>query len=58
MYRRYRENRRRRNYERRERRGDRPRRGLTSAFRTPAAQIAVLLVVALIIFLILQSAGR
>jgi hypothetical protein len=58
MYRRYREYRRRRNYERRERRGDRPRRGLTSAFRTPAAQIAVLLVVALIIFLILQNAAR
>ena len=52
MYRRYRERRRRRNYE------DRPRRGFTSAFRTPAAQIAVLLIVALIIFLILQSAGR
>jgi hypothetical protein len=54
MYRRYRE-RRRRNYERS---GGRPRRGFTSAFRTPAAQIAVLLIVALIIFLILQSAGR
>ena len=54
MYRRYRE-RRRRNYRRNE---DRPRRGFTSAFRTPAAQIAVLLIVALIIFLILQSAGR
>jgi len=55
MYRRYKERRRRRNYERNE---DRPRRGLTSAFRTPAAQIAVLLIVALVIFLILQSAGR
>lgn len=55
MYRRYRERRRRRNYERDR---DRPRRGLTSAFRTPAAQIAVLLIVALVIFLILQSAGR
>lgn len=55
MYRRYRERRRRRNYDRRE---DRPRRGLTSAFRTPAAQIAVLLIVALVIYLILQSAGR
>jgi hypothetical protein len=54
MYRKYRERRRRRrNYE------DRPRRNFfTSMFRTPSAQIAVLLVVALIIFLILQSAGR
>ena len=52
MYRRYRERRRRRDYR------DRPRRRFTSAFRTPAAQIAVLLIVALIIFLILQSAGR
>jgi hypothetical protein len=52
MYRRYKERRRHRNYE------DRPRRGLTSAFRTPAAQIAVLIIVALIIFLILQNAGR
>ena len=52
MYRRYRERRRRRNYE------DRPRRRLTSAFRSPGAQIAVLLIVALIIYLILQSAGR
>ena len=54
MYRRYRERRRRRNYDRSE---DRPRRGLTSAFRTPAAQVAVLLIVALVIFLILQM-GR
>jgi rhodanese-related sulfurtransferase len=54
MYRRNRERRRRRNYERRE---DRGRWGLTSAFRTPAAQIAVLLVVALVVFLILQM-GR
>lgn len=52
MYRRYRERRRRRNYE------DRPRRGPTSLFRSPGAQIAVLLIVALIIYLILQSAGR
>lgn len=54
MYRRYREHRRRRrNYQ------DRPRRlGFTSAFRSPGAQIAVLLIVALIIFLILQSAGK
>jgi hypothetical protein len=52
MYRRYRERRRRRTYQ------DRPRRNLTSAFRSPAAQIAVLLIVALIIYLILQSAGR
>jgi rhodanese-related sulfurtransferase len=54
MYRRYRERRRRRNYERSD---SRSRRGLTSAFRTPAAQIAVLLIVALVIFLILQM-GR
>jgi hypothetical protein len=58
MYRRYRERyqerrrRRKRDYE------DRPRHGLTSLFRTPAAQIAVLLIVALIIYLILQSAGH
>ena len=54
MYRRYRERRRsRRHYQ------DRPRQGFfTSMFRTPRAQLAVLLVVALIIFLILQSAGR
>ena len=55
MYRRYRERRRRRNYDRRE---DRPRRGFTYAFRTPGAQIGVLLIVALIIFLILQMGGR
>jgi hypothetical protein len=55
MYRRYRERRRRRRDYR-----DRPRRrwNLTSAFSTPRTQIAVLLIVALIIFLILQSAGR
>jgi hypothetical protein len=54
MYRRYREyrRRRRRNYE------DRPRHGPTSFFRSPGAQIAVLLIVALVIYLILQSAGR
>jgi hypothetical protein len=52
MYRRYRERRRRRNYE------DRPRRGFTSLFRSPGAQIAVLLIVALIVFLILQNAAR
>jgi hypothetical protein len=52
MYRRYRERRRRRTYQ------DRPRWSLTSAFRSPAAQIAVLLIVALVIYLILQSAGR
>jgi rhodanese-related sulfurtransferase len=52
MYRRDRERRRRRrNYE------DRPRWGFTSAFRKPGAQIAVLLVVALIIYLILQMGG-
>lgn len=50
MYRRNRDERRRRrrNYE------DRPRWGLTSAFRRPSTQIAFLLVVALVIFLILQ----
>ena len=58
MYRRDRERRRRRNYERSERRENYPRRGLTSAFRSPGAQIGVLLVVALIIFLILQMGGR
>ena len=55
MYRRYRERRLRRNYDRRE---DRPRRGLTSAFRSPGAQIGVLLIVALIIYLLLQMGGR
>lgn len=53
MYRRYQERRRRRRYDRSEDR----RLGFTSAFRTPAAQIAVLIIVALIIYLILQSAG-
>lgn len=55
MYRRYKERRRRRrDYQ------DRPRRrwNLTSAFRTPRTQIAFLLIVALIIFLILQSAAK
>ena len=52
MYRRYRERRHRRHYE------DRPRRGLTSFFRSPGTQIAVLLIVALVIYLILQGAGR
>lgn len=51
MYRRT-PNRRRRRYDQ-----DRPRRGVTSAFRRPAAQIAVLLSVALVIFLILQLGG-
>lgn len=55
MYRRYRERRRRRNYARSE---DRPRRGLTSAFRSPGAQIGVLLIVALVVFLLLQMGGR
>ena len=50
MYRKNRE-RRRRNYERNERRG------LTSAFRRPGTQIGVLIVVALVIYLILQMAG-
>jgi rhodanese-related sulfurtransferase len=49
--------RRRRNYSRSERREDRPRRGLTSAFRKPGAQIGVLVVVALIIYLLLQMGG-
>ena len=53
MYRRYRERRRRRNYDRE----DRPSRGLTSAFRTPGAQIAILLIVALVVFLLLQLGG-
>ncbi|HLO34207.1 MAG TPA: hypothetical protein VK249_33990 [Anaerolineales bacterium] len=56
MYRRYRERRRHRHNYR-----DRSRTRwsfFTSAFRRPGAQIAFLLVVALIIFLILQSAGR
>lgn len=57
MYRRYREYRRRRNYERSGRREERPRRRLTSAFRTPGAQIAFLLVVALVVYLLLQMAG-
>jgi len=52
MNRRNRERRRRRSYN-----NDRPRRGLTSAFRSPGAQIGVLLVVALVIFLILQMGG-
>lgn len=54
MYRRDRERRRRR-YDRSE---DRPRRGLTSAFRTPGAQIGVLLIVALVIYLLLQMGGQ
>ncbi len=54
MYRRNRERRTRRN-----RRDDynRPGRGFTSAFRRPSTQIAVLAVVALVIFLILQMGG-
>jgi rhodanese-related sulfurtransferase len=52
MYRRYKERRRRR------RDGyDRPRWGFTSAFRRPGVQIAVLLIVGLIIYIILQSGG-
>jgi phage shock protein E len=54
MYRNRRERRRRRtDYRDRIRSG----RGLTSAFRTPGAQIGVLLVVALVIYLILQMSG-
>ena len=54
MYRRNKERRTRRN-----RRDDynRPGRGFTSAFRRPSTQIAVLAVVALVIFLILQMGG-
>ena len=37
---------------------DRDRRSLTSAFRSPGAQIAALAVVALIVFLILQMGGN
>ena len=56
MYRRYRERyrerRRRRNYEN-------PRRhGITSFFRSPRAQIGVLIIVTLVIVLILLNAGR
>jgi len=56
MYRRYREryreHRRRRNYEN-------PRRhGITSFFRSPRAQIGVLIIVTLVIVLILLNAGR
>ena len=55
MYRRYRERRRRRrDYSHRPSR----RLNFTSAFRTPRTQIAVLLIVALVIFLILQTAGK
>lgn len=54
MYRRNKERRRRRN---RRDYYDRPGRGFTSAFRRPTTQIAVLAVVALVIFLILQM-GR
>ncbi|HLO17317.1 MAG TPA: hypothetical protein VK206_20965 [Anaerolineales bacterium] len=58
MYRRYRERRRsRRRYQDRSYNGTRWS-FFTSAFRRPAAQIAFLLFVALVIFLILQSAGR
>ncbi len=54
MYRRNRERRRyRRNYQ------DRPRGSIfTSAFRRPGTQILVLLIVALVVFLILQFGGR
>lgn len=55
----------RRNNERRERRSrrnrndgyNRPRLNLTSAFRRPGAQIAVLAVVAIIVYLLLQAGG-
>lgn len=53
----------RRNRERRYRRQrnddyDRPGRGITSAFRRPGTQIALLAVVALVIYLILQGSGE
>ncbi|MEO8357845.1 MAG: rhodanese-like domain-containing protein [Chloroflexota bacterium] len=53
----------RRNKERRTRRNrreeyNRPSRGFTSAFRRPGTQIALLAVVALVIYLILQVGGR
>ena len=55
MYRRYRE---RRTYRRRRRDYyDSPGRGLTSLFRRPSTQIAVLAIVGLIIYLILQAGG-
>ena len=53
MYRRYRERRRRRRDD-----GDRARPRFTSAFRRPGTQIAFLIFVGLVIYLILQSAGR
>jgi rhodanese-related sulfurtransferase len=53
MYRRNREGRRRRrNYQ------DRPRWGITSALRRPSTQIAFLLFVALVVFLLLQVGNR
>jgi rhodanese-related sulfurtransferase len=55
MYRRNNERRSRRN--RRDRDYNRPRLNLTSAFRRPGAQIAVLAVVALIVYLLLQMGG-
>jgi hypothetical protein len=57
MYRRYRERYRERRHRRRNY-DDRPRHGLTSFFRSPRAQIAVLLIVTLVIAFILLSAGR
>jgi rhodanese-related sulfurtransferase len=53
----------RRNKERRSRRSrrndyDRPGRGFTSAFRRPAAQIGLLVIVGIVIYLILQAGGR
>ena len=52
----------RRNKERRYRRNrrdsyDRPGRGFTSAFRRPSTQVAILAVVALVVFLLLQMGG-
>lgn len=55
MYRRNKERRSRRN--RRDGDYNRPRLNLTSAFRRPGTQIAVLAVVALVIYLILQTGG-
>jgi rhodanese-related sulfurtransferase len=56
MYRRYRERRRRRNHDSHP--SERPRLRLTSAFRRPGAQIGFLVVVALVIYLLLQMGGR
>ena len=51
----YRRNKERRTYRRRRGEYDRPGRGFTSAFRRPAAQIGLLVVVGIVIYLILQA---